>query len=48
MVPMVAASLFGTWLGAHLLGRMRTAHFRLAFQLVLGLLGLRLGLSPRT
>ena len=46
MVPMVLASLLGTWLGTRLLGRMRTGQFRLAFQVVLGLLGVRLLLSP--
>ena len=46
LLPMIAASLLGTWLGTRLLGRMRTAHFRLAFEIVLGLLGLRLVLSP--
>jgi uncharacterized membrane protein YfcA len=43
---MIAASLVGTWIGTRLLGRMRTDHFRLAFQSLLGLLGLRLVLSP--
>lgn len=46
MLPMVVASLLGTWLGTRLLGKMRTTHFRLAFQIVLGLLGLRLVISP--
>jgi uncharacterized membrane protein YfcA len=46
MIPMVAASLLGTWLGTRMLGRLRTTQFRLAFQVVLGLLGLRLVLSP--
>jgi uncharacterized membrane protein YfcA len=46
LIPMVLASLLGTWLGTRLLGRMRTAQFRLAFEGVLGLLGLRLLVSP--
>ena len=46
MVPTVVASILGTWLGTRLLGKRRTSHFRLAFQFVLGLLGLRLVLSP--
>ena len=43
---LVLASIVGTWLGTRLLGRMRTTQFRLAFEGVLGLLGLRLLVSP--
>jgi uncharacterized membrane protein YfcA len=46
LLPMIAASLLGTWIGTRLLARMRTNQFRLAFQSLLGLLGLRLVLSP--
>ena len=45
LVPLVAASLAGTWIGTRLLGRMRAPQFRLAFEVVLGILGLRLALS---
>ena len=46
LLPMVAASLLGTWLGTRLLGRLKTRQFRLGFEVVLGLLGLKLVLSP--
>ena len=42
LLPMIAASLLGTWLGTKLLGRLNTRQFRLGFELVLGLLGLKL------
>lgn len=46
LLPMLGASLVGTWIGTRLLGRMRGPQFRLAFEVVLGLLGLRLVLAP--
>lgn len=46
LLPMVGASLLGTWLGTRLLGRLKTGQFRLGFQIVLGLLGLKLVVSP--
>lgn len=46
LLPMILASLLGTWLGTRLLGRMKTRQFRLGFEIVLGLLGLKLVLTP--
>ncbi|RKZ13835.1 hypothetical protein DRQ32_00715 [bacterium] len=46
LVPMVIASLVGTWLGTRILARLGGKQFRVAFQIALGLLGLRLLLSP--
>lgn len=46
LLPMVAASLLGTWLGTRLLRRLGGPQFRVAFEVVLGLLGLRLLLGP--
>jgi len=45
VVPLIAAVLIGTRIGTTLLGRLSEAGFQLAFQLVLGVLGLRLLLS---
>jgi uncharacterized membrane protein YfcA len=42
LLPMIGASLLGTWLGTRALGRMRREQFRLAFELILGALGLKL------
>jgi len=42
ILPLTAAALLGTYLGTRLLKRLDESAFRLAFRLLLGLLGLRL------
>lgn len=42
LLPLVAATLLGTWVGTRLLARLGGTQFRVAFEVVLGLLGLKL------